>query len=156
MDTRPMNTSDAALAEHECWALLRQAAFGRLAVAVGGQPDVFPVNHVVDHGTIVFRTAEGTKLAALSAASNVAFETDGYDRQTNRAWSVVVKGRASEVRGQYEQLEMESLQVAPWQAGAKPRFIRIEPQEVTGRRFEVADPSAWTSPLTGSPQTHSD
>lgn len=151
-----MGASDSELAEHECWALLRQAQIGRLAVAAGGQPDVFPVNHVVDHGTLVFRTAEGTKLAAVVTAPDVAFEVDGYEQQSNLAWSVVVKGRASEVRGQYDQLEMESLEVTPWQGGAKPRFIRIEPLEVTGRRFEVADPSTWTSILTGSPRTETD
>ena len=40
------------------------AQVGRLAVSIKEQPDIFPINFVVDHGTVVFRTAEGTKLAA--------------------------------------------------------------------------------------------
>jgi len=151
-----MTASTAELGEHECWMLLRQARVGRLAIAVGGAPDVFPVNHVVDHGTIVFRTAEGTKLAALATQPSVAFEVDGYDQETNQAWSVVVKGRAGEVRDQYEQLDVESLEVTPWHAGAKDRFVRIEPLEVTGRRFEVTDPNSWSSVLTGRPRTELD
>src|SRR4051794_39359108 len=47
-----------------CWALLRAADIGRLAVVVGDRPEIFPVNFVVDHGTVVIRTAPGTKLAA--------------------------------------------------------------------------------------------
>ena len=50
------------LGEPACWELLEGASVGRLAVDVAGQPDIFPVNFVVDRGSIVFRTAAGTKL----------------------------------------------------------------------------------------------
>ena len=63
-----------------CWARLGHARVGRLAISVAGRPDVFPVNFVVDHGTVVFRTAEGTKFAAGALGRPVAFEVDGYDR----------------------------------------------------------------------------
>ena len=43
------------------------------------QPDIFPINYVVDHGAVVFRTAEGTKLAAAVLGQGVAFEIDGYE-----------------------------------------------------------------------------
>ena len=42
-----------------CWALLRRAQVGRLAVAIANHPDIFPINFVVDHASVVFRTAEG-------------------------------------------------------------------------------------------------
>ena len=71
---------------------------GRLAVSILERPDIFPVNHVVDHGRIVFRTAAGTKLAAAVLGRAVAFEVDGYDSVAGEAWSVVVKGRAREAR----------------------------------------------------------
>ncbi len=48
---------------NECWALLRGSVVGRLAISIANHPDIFPINYVVDHGTVVFRTAEGTKLA---------------------------------------------------------------------------------------------
>ena len=85
------------LETNTCWDLLRSADVGRLAVAIGNHPDIFPINYVVDHGTMVFRTAEGTKLAAAVLGRAVAFEIDGYDAEAGDAWSVVVKGRAVEI-----------------------------------------------------------
>src|SRR5690348_8803731 len=85
------------LEPHECWQLLRSTEVGRLAVAVMNQPDIFPVNYVVDHGSVVFRTAEGTKLAAATLGQGVAFEVDGYEPGNGEAWSVVLKGRAVEI-----------------------------------------------------------
>jgi hypothetical protein len=41
------------------------------------------------------------------------------------------------------------LPLFPWQAGDKGRFLRIVPTTVTGRRFPVADPSVWLTPLSG-------
>ena len=75
----------------ECWTLLRSTPVGPLAKVVDGRPDIHPVNHLVDHGTVLFRTAEGTKLRA-AVGHDVAFEADGYDAGAARAWSVVVKG----------------------------------------------------------------
>ena len=49
---------------HMCLDLLRRREVGRLAVSITDHPDIFPINDVVDRGTVVFRTAEGTKLAA--------------------------------------------------------------------------------------------
>jgi len=124
------------LSTDECWALLRDSVVGRLAVTVNGDPDIFPVNPVVDHGTIVFRTTAGTKLAATKGR-NVAFEVDGYDTDTARAWSVVVKGTAHEIWEVEETLRALRLPLFPWQPGRKPRFVRIKPTSVTGRRFVV-------------------
>lgn len=36
----------------------------RLGVVVDDRPDSLPINHLVDHGTVVFRTGTGTKLLA--------------------------------------------------------------------------------------------
>ena len=49
---------------HTCLQLLRTREVGRLAVSSADHPDIFPINYVLDRGTVVFRTAEGTKLAA--------------------------------------------------------------------------------------------
>ena len=55
-------------------------------------PDMFPINYVMDRGNVVFRTAEGTKLAAAVLGRAVAFEVDGYEPEAGVAWSVVMKG----------------------------------------------------------------
>ena len=90
----------------------------------------------MDHGTLVFRTAEGTKLAA-AVGQQVAYEVDGYDPGSGEAWSVVVKGRAVEVRELHEALDVLGLPLFPWHTEPKPRLVRIDPTGVTGRRFQA-------------------
>ena len=72
----PANTEDIPL--DRCWELLTQQRVARLAVVHQGEPDIFPVSYIVDHGGIVFRTGAGTKLAAASGHP-VALEVDGED-----------------------------------------------------------------------------
>ena len=137
------------LSESACWALLRTTSVGRLAVWVEDHPDIFPINFAVDHGTVVFRSGAGTKVSAALSDSPVALEADGYDQETTEAWSVVVKGNAEEVSGGQELLDTIDLPLFPWQAGDKGRFIRIIPTTTSGRRFPIADPSVWLTPLSG-------
>jgi uncharacterized protein len=138
------------LSESACWALLRTTSVGRLAVWVDDHPDIFPVNYAVDHGTVVFRSKAGTKVSATLSDAPVALEADGYDPETKEAWSVVIKGRAEEIKDGPDLLETVDLPLFPWQAGDKGRFIRIVPTSTSGRRFPVADPSSWLTPLSGA------
>lgn len=132
------------LSTNECLDLLRGETVGRLAVAIREHPDIFPINFVVDHGCIVFRTAEGTKLAASVLGRGVAFEVDGVDEEAGEAWSVVVKGHAVELEGMYDVMDALQLPLFPWHAAPKHRFVRIEPLEITGRRFHVVDRAQWS------------
>src|SRR4249920_1566750 len=117
----------AVLTPPECWQELRRAEVGRLAVSIAGHPDIFPINFVVDHASIVFRTAEGTKLAAAVLGRAVAFEVDGYEPTLGEAWSVVLKGKAREIEGLHELFDALDLPLFPWQAAPKHRFVRIVP-----------------------------
>ena len=56
------------LPESECWQLLSQNSLGRLVTSVDGDPEIFPVNFVVQRRTILFRTAEGTTVTTRSRA----------------------------------------------------------------------------------------
>ncbi|CAN5852397.1 pyridoxamine 5'-phosphate oxidase family protein [soil metagenome] len=122
-----------ALTEDESWALLSSVPLGRLATSVGDQPDIFPVNFVVQRHTVLIRTAEGTKLAATAANAQVAFEADLHGDV--HGWSVVVQGRAHVLHGAEEIEDAERAQVMPWTATPKRRYIRILPVKITGRRF---------------------
>lgn len=124
------------LDQRVCWDLLRHGIIGRLAVVVDGEPDIFPINYVVDHGTIVFRTDAGRKLSA-AAHRPVAFEVDGYDQRDAVAWSVVVHGVGAEIRETDDVIEAMGLPLDPWQEGSKARFMRIAASAVTGRRIHV-------------------
>ena len=125
------------LTVHECFELLRGGEVGRLAISRPAHPEVFPVNYAVDHGTVVFRTAPGTKLDALLLERDVTFEVDGYERERGDAWSVIVKGRAERVEAAHERFDAVDLPLFPWQTGPKPQFVRVVPVEVTGRRFHA-------------------
>lgn len=52
---------------------------GRLVTTVGGWTEIFPVNYVVQHKTLLFRTAEGTKLLTAVLNENVVFEADDHN-----------------------------------------------------------------------------
>ena len=144
------------LATDACWGLLRSTDVGRLAVAVAGEPDIFPINYVVDGGTIVFRTAPGTKLSSVAVGHAVAFEVDGHEPDAGEAWSVVIKGRGEQITRSQELIDTTDLPLFPWQAGPKHRFVRIVPTDISGRRFQVVDRAAWDTPLTDAPRTSPD
>lgn len=122
------------LAVSECWELLGSTDLGRLSVTVGGQPEIFPVSFVVDDGTVVFRTGEGAKLAAMLSSPRVAFQADGaWPDDGDASWSVVLKGRTGEVRWRSSIADLMLPPFLPWFEGAG-RVMRVVPHEVTGRR----------------------
>ena len=88
-------------------------------MSITNHPDIFPINYVVDRGTVVFRTAEGTKLAAAVLGRGVAFEVDGFDDAAGEAWSVVIKGHAVEIERMHELFDALDLPLFPWHAGAE-------------------------------------
>lgn len=116
----------------EAWAHLRSRSFGRLAVSLDGQPDVFPVNFLAEESGILIRTQEGTKLERIDANPLVAFEAD--DVTADRAWSVVVKGVAARL----DDAAVAAARRTPlwtWAPEPKDVFIRIRPTEISGRLF---------------------
>ncbi|MBG6214700.1 MAG: pyridoxamine 5'-phosphate oxidase family protein [Cryobacterium sp.] len=129
------------LSEEECWDALLSASLGRLAVAVGGIPDIFPVNFVAADRRLLFRTASGTKLIELTVNNRVAFETDGVGR--DEAWSVIVHGTAKALDTQREIDDAVALPLRPLIPTVKPIFVEIVPQLITGRRFALGpEPTA--------------
>lgn len=142
----------AILDSSDCWQLLRSTDVGRLAVSTVDSPDIFPINFLVDHGTIVFRTAEGSKFATAVTSASVAFEADGYEPDAGEAWSVVVKGRAEEIRRLPELVDTTTLPLFPWHAGPKNHFVRIVAQGISGRRFHIVDSASWPTEFTDAPR----
>lgn len=119
----------------DCWMLLSRTPVGRIGVLVDSAPEIYPVNHLVDEATIVFRTDPGGKLRGLNRSPLVSFEVDGADCEGETGWSVLVKGRAAEVDGADELRRLAALPLRYWGVGEKPHWIRIVPAEVTGRRI---------------------
>lgn len=53
------------LSASTCWSLLRDVPVGRIALhGVDDEIEIFPINFIVDRGSIVFKTATGTKLSS--------------------------------------------------------------------------------------------
>lgn len=124
----------------DCWRLLGEAHVGRLSVIVDGHPDIFPVNFVVDHGTIVFRTGPGTKQQAMEKDAVVALEADSVSAEFGIAWSVVVKGTAAVAGSDAPPLDGIRRALFPWQGVGQDYLYRVVPQSVTGRRFDLTSP----------------
>jgi uncharacterized protein len=131
------------LSEDESWRRLGGVALGRLVTSFAGEPEIFPVNFVVQGRTVLFRSSEGTKLFSAVANSIVLFEAD--DHNVAEGWSVIVRGRAKVLRADAEIAEAERAQLMPWTAIAKVHYVRVTPSEITGRHFRFGpepDPHA--------------
>ncbi|BBX82960.1 pyridoxamine 5'-phosphate oxidase [Mycolicibacterium aubagnense] len=112
---------------------MRGVALGRLVTVVDGQVEIFPVNFVVQGHSVLFRTAEGTKLVSAAINKNVLFEADDHDAA--EGWSVVIRGMAKTLRTDEEITEADQAQLIPWIATVKQHYVRIRPLRLTGRRF---------------------
>lgn len=122
------------LSDQQCWERLEGQQLGRLVTHVGQVLDIFPVNYTVDDESIVFRTAEGSKLTELLINDEVLFEVDRYTERD--AWSVVVRGRAHHLTTTEEVAAADLLPLTPWIPTLKYNYVRIVADSVSGRGFE--------------------
>lgn len=132
-DERP----GTVLSEAEAWDLLKRAEYGRLALSVLGEPDIYPLNFVAHNGALFMRTNPGTKLAELTVNERVAFEVD--DVTDDEAWSVVLKGTARVIVSQSEVDEADMLPLRPWIPTRKYTYVEITPTHIHGRHFELGE-----------------
>ena len=118
----------------KAWDILAGQRLGRLAIWAEDGVDIFPINYAVDGESIVFRTAEGSKLSGLKAHNMVTFETDRWDPVYG--FSVVAKGRAVPITSPDELRMVTKLKLRPWVPTVKLTFVRIVVTSISGRRFE--------------------
>jgi len=131
----PYNTGPVKeLSPEECWDYLKTTTVARIALSVGGDIDIFPINVYADGKSLLFRTAPGTKLLELTVHDRVAVEADGHTEAD--AWSVVIKGTARELQHQSEIDEADASPLDPWVPTLKYRYVKVEPVSITGRYFE--------------------
>jgi uncharacterized protein len=131
------NTTVEALSREESIELLQRGAFvGRVGFVRDGRPDIVPVNYLAETpDAVVFCSAGGTKLSALTAGAPVVFEVDDQRPLYHAGWSVVVHGTAEEIT---DERELEYLRRGPlrsWAAHGSGRWVRIRVEEITGRRI---------------------
>ena len=124
------------LSEEECWSLLSSMSLGRLVTIMDGKPEIFPVNFATRRRTVLFRTAQGTKLYSATMGDRVAFEADYDDPSLTYGWSVIIKGRAHQLLATADILDAEEAPLRSWIATFKPIYVRVIAMEITGRRFK--------------------
>ncbi|WP_426763004.1 pyridoxamine 5'-phosphate oxidase family protein [Pseudarthrobacter sp. 1G09] len=143
MDTGAVEPETEILGVHDCWKYLQSTPVCRIAFPHRDTVEILPVNFVPSNGTVLIRTGEGTTLDSLPNGQAVSLEADGFNQYGTIAWSVVVKGHAEAADDAASHREASDSRLSPWQAGTKDRLIRVNPAEVTGRRFVIAPPSRW-------------
>lgn len=123
------------LSTEECFALLGETGVGRVAFVTASGPLIHPVNYLVDDQTIVLRTSPYTRLGGHPFGL-VAFEVDDLDQDMRRGWSVVIVGRCAAVEDTDEAIALRrGGRLAAWAGGHRNLFVRITPQQTTGRRI---------------------
>jgi nitroimidazol reductase NimA-like FMN-containing flavoprotein (pyridoxamine 5'-phosphate oxidase superfamily) len=123
------------LSREEALRRLGGAVVGRLGVVDGRQPVIFPVNFVLDHDRVVFRTAGGLKRDA-ALRGPVVFEADEFDEITRTGWSVVVMGTVEEITDFEDPKRVahfRSLIVDPWTGTTKDHLMVLYPSAIQGR-----------------------
>jgi len=140
-DTSPVR----ALSDEECWDLLRENEFGRMAYHLAGEVHIVPINYATDGERLYFKTAEGSKLLGIVMNEDVAFEIDRITE--DHATSVCLRGRASLLEGSEEHV-VEQLPLRPWVPTMKFNVVAIDPAEMAGRSFHLKRP--WLRMTTSS------
>lgn len=128
-------TELAELAPGECLRLLDGPVIGRVIFTAAALPAAQPVTFLLDGEEVIFRTRNGSKLAAASRNAVVGFEVDEIDTTTRTGWSVLGIGEAYEV---LEPARLDDLAVRlpdPWAPGHDSHIIAIPLQRLTGRRL---------------------
>jgi uncharacterized protein len=127
------------LSREDCLKLLQTKTVGRVGFTTADGPQILPLNYAISSGTVVFRTAAYSVLAANVNNTRVAFEVDEVDDYLRAGWSVLAVGRAEFVDNPDDLVELWSEDVPePWAAGLRTLFVRITPDLITGRRVHPA------------------
>ncbi|WP_068923144.1 helix-turn-helix domain-containing protein [Planobispora rosea] len=126
---------------NECIHLIFPGGVGRVAFADVGGPTILPVNYVLHDNAVIFRTAAGgpfdenLRTGVPGVEFKVAFEVDRIDHLNQEGWSVLIKGGAHLVSSPDEQAVVEAAGVQSWAGGERDLYIKIVPNEISGRRI---------------------
>jgi uncharacterized protein len=108
---------------------------GRVGVTIGALPAIFPVNHRLVDGCVVFRSSPGSKLSAASSGAVVAFEVDDYNAADRSGWSVLAVGPSEVVHDLDVTFKTLEAGLEPYVDGPRGAVVRIVPSFLSGRRI---------------------
>ena len=121
------------LGQDECLRLLAGSLIGRVVFTEAALPAAHPVTYLLDGDEVVFRTANGGKLAAATLHHVVAFQVDHVDPATRTGWSVLGVGEAYEVTDPRRLADLADRMPAPWAPIRSGHTVAIPLQRLTGR-----------------------
>jgi len=127
-----METIDAA----GCARLLAAVDVGRLAVVVDGRPRIVVLNYVMSGDHLLFRTREDALIAGLTQDGGSApaeFEVDSAFPVALSGWSVIATGTLVREDDPARQAAARAA-VRAWAQGERDTVVRLEVEELTGRR----------------------
>ncbi|WP_181064336.1 pyridoxamine 5'-phosphate oxidase family protein [Pseudoclavibacter sp. AY1F1] len=132
------------LSDEESRELLSATRFGRIAFALNGRVEIYPLNIAYSEesgsgsaGEIVFKSAPGFKLAGASIAKEVVFQADALG--DGFATSIVARGEARVLSTEAELEWAADLDVSPLIATPKNEYVAIKVGEVSGRRYVTGE-----------------
>jgi nitroimidazol reductase NimA-like FMN-containing flavoprotein (pyridoxamine 5'-phosphate oxidase superfamily) len=125
----------AELSADECWELASSRPVGRLAWSGQRGPVVIPVNFSLDGHSVHVRTTAYSEAAQECDDSPVAFEVDSFDQTEHTGWSVLMRGQAHLDFGAPPGAHEPEV----WVSGSRHLRLRVEVEEITGRRIRGAD-----------------
>jgi nitroimidazol reductase NimA-like FMN-containing flavoprotein (pyridoxamine 5'-phosphate oxidase superfamily) len=121
------------LGREECLRLLAGGLVGRVVFTEAALPAAHPVAYLLDGGEVLFRTANGGKLAAATLHHVVAFQVDDVDPAAKTGWSVLGVGEAYEVTDPRRLADLAARLPRPWAANQDGHTVAIPLQRLTGR-----------------------
>jgi len=122
------------LSREECELHLAGGGVGRFVFLAPQGPVALPVNFRYLDGDVLFRTRPKGALAA-AAGTTVSLEVDQIDEPMSEGWSVLVTGRARLVDDPAALQQAADLGIEPWPGGHREALMRIETEEMSGRRI---------------------
>jgi transcriptional regulator with XRE-family HTH domain len=125
------------LTEAECQAYIRPGGIGRFLYSADRGPVAIPVNYAVLDDAVVFRTDDDTAAAGAVSQPKVSFDVDHIDNVLSEGWSVLISGTATILTRPGDLRAAAGLDIEPWPGGERNAYIRLEPDEVTGRRIRL-------------------
>lgn len=129
----------ATLSLARCHELLRTRDIARVAWQAVDGLQILPVTYAWYQDAVVFRTSPYGVLSELIQPTEVAVEIDDLHQEQRSGWSVVVRGRAEAIAEPRELVQLWTVDgLVPWAPGVRNLFIRVQPQQISGRQLQSA------------------
>ncbi|UGQ11860.1 pyridoxamine 5'-phosphate oxidase family protein [Yinghuangia sp. ASG 101] len=128
---RLMEASDT-----EAWRLLDRTEYGHAVVTLHGFPAVRPAGHLLDHDSLVVRTALPPDLLTTAGdrPSPLAYHVHEIDPTSGNGWEVTVLGLAEPIADPRAEARYR-VSLPGWTHGHYDTVLRLHPHTVTGFRL---------------------